>query len=42
MIVYVRFDVTDPASTTEIWMIGTDGAAAQQLVSGGYLPEWLP
>jgi TolB protein len=42
LIVYVRFDVTDPASTTEIWMIGTDGAAAQQLVSGGYLPEWLP
>lgn len=41
-IVYVRFDVTDPASITEIWSISANGANAQKLVTGGYLPQWLP
>jgi TolB protein len=41
LIVFVRFDVTDPASIAEIWMVGANGTAAQKLVSG-YLPEWLP
>ncbi|HLF01245.1 MAG TPA: hypothetical protein VI547_04675, partial [Anaerolineales bacterium] len=42
VIVYVRFDVTDPASTTELWSISAAGAEAQLLAMGGYLPEWLP
>ena len=42
LIVYVRFDVTDAASTPEIWMMSADGASAQKLVTGGYLPQWLP
>ena len=42
LIVYVRFDVTDPASTTEIWTISANEAGAQKLVEGGYLPAWLP
>jgi Tol biopolymer transport system component len=41
-IVYVRFDVTDPASITEIWSVSANGANAQKLVTGGYLPQWLP
>lgn len=41
-IVYMRFDVTDPASPAELWIIKTDGSQARQLVAGGYLPEWLP
>jgi TolB protein len=42
LIVYVRFDVTDPASTPEIWMMSADGVSSQKLVAGGYLPQWLP
>lgn len=42
LIVYVRFDVTDAAGTPEIWMMSADGASAQKLVAGGYLPHWLP
>jgi Tol biopolymer transport system component len=41
-IVYVRFDVTDPASTTEVWTIGVDGLNPQKLATGGFLPMWLP
>jgi Tol biopolymer transport system component len=41
-VMYVRFDVTDPASTTEIWIIGADGLNPQKLVTGGFLPVWLP
>ncbi|HKZ69844.1 MAG TPA: hypothetical protein VJ020_07180, partial [Anaerolineales bacterium] len=42
LIVYVRFDVSDPASTTEIWSVSANGAGAMKLVTGGYLPAWLP
>jgi Tol biopolymer transport system component len=42
IIVYVRFDVTDPSSTTEIWSMSADGTSALKLVTGGYLPAWLP
>jgi len=42
LMVYVRFDATDPASTTEIWMMTADGSGAQQLAAGGYSPKWLP
>ena len=41
-LVYVRFDVTDAASTTEIWMMSADGSSARKLVTGGFLPAWLP
>ncbi len=41
-IVFMRFDVTDPSSPPEIWMIDKDGANARKLVSAAYLPEWLP
>ena len=42
LIVYVRFDVTAPASVTEIWSVNANGTNAQKLVTGGYLPQWLP
>lgn len=42
LIVYVRFDVTDAASITEIWSMSADGTGARKLVTGGYLPVWLP
>ena len=41
-IVFMRFDVTDPSSPPEVWMIDKDGTNARKLVSAGYLPEWLP
>ncbi len=41
-IVFMRFDVTDPSSPPEIWMIDKDGANARKLISAGYLPAWLP
>lgn len=42
IIVYVRFDVTDAASTTEIWSMSADGTSPLKLATGGYLPVWLP
>jgi Tol biopolymer transport system component len=41
-LVYVRFDVTDPASISEIWSVSANGADAKKLVTGGYSPQWLP
>jgi len=41
-LLYVRFDVTDAASTTEIWSMSANGTSATKLVTGGYLPVWLP
>jgi len=41
-IVYMRFDVTDPGSPAELWIVDADGSEARLLAQGGYLPEWLP
>lgn len=41
-VVFVRFDVTDPASLTEIWRINVNGANAEKLVTDGLVPVWLP
>lgn len=41
-IVYMRFDMTDPANPAELWIINADGKGARLLVQGGYLAEWLP
>ncbi len=39
---YMRYNVIDPNQPAEIWLINSDGTAARQLTTGGYLPEWLP
>lgn len=41
-LVYMRFDVTDPSSLPELWVVNADGSNPRLLVAGGYLPEWLP
>ena len=41
-LVYMRFNATAPDQPAEIWTIGADGSGARRLVTGGYLPTWLP
>lgn len=41
-LVYMRFNAAAPDQPAEIWTIGADGTGARRLVTGGYLPEWLP
>jgi TolB protein len=42
LLVYMRFDVTDPSGLPELWAMNADGANPRLLVTGGYLPEWMP
>ncbi len=42
MLVYMRFNVTDPSTAPEVWAMNADGANPRLLATGGYLPEWLP
>ena len=41
-LVFMRFNAIDPNAAAEIWLINADGTGARRLVTGGYLPEWLP
>ncbi len=41
-LVYMRFNATAPDQPAEIWTVGADGSGAHRLVTGGYLPTWLP
>lgn len=41
-IAYMRFNQVNSTSTPEIWLIQSDGSQNQQLVSGGYSPQWIP
>lgn len=41
-LVYMRFNVTEPQKPAEIWIMPADGIAPHMLVTGGYLPKWLP
>lgn len=41
-IAYMRFNQVNPTSSPEIWLIQSDGSQNQQLVSGGYNPQWIP
>lgn len=41
-IAYMRFNQVNPTSSPEIWLIQNDGSQNQQLVSGGYNPQWIP
>ena len=41
-LVYMRFNPAAAEQPAEIWTINTDGSGARLLVTGGYLPKWLP
>lgn len=48
-LVYMRNNAVTPGLPAEIWTInvadplqGADGTGARKLVSGGYLPQWMP
>lgn len=41
-LVYMRADAVDPNQPAEIWLSNAEGSEARRLVTGGYLPEWLP
>lgn len=41
-LIFQRFDVTAAATPAEIWAINADGADLRRIISGGYLPAWLP
>jgi len=39
---YVRIDAGALDQPSEIWLVNADGSGARRLVTGGYLPAWLP
>jgi Tol biopolymer transport system component len=41
-LVYMRFNPAAIEQPAEIWTIWADGSGARLLVTGGYLPAWLP
>lgn len=41
-LVYTRFNQSDLIEDVEIWMVDLDTGAAEQLVEGGYAPQWIP
>ena len=41
-LVFMRFHETNPSDPPEIWTINPDGSGAHVLVTGGFLPQWLP
>ncbi len=41
-LVYMRFNPAAADQPAEIWTINSDGTSARLLVTGGYLPKWLP
>jgi Tol biopolymer transport system component len=38
---YVRFNLDEPTTPPELWVINTDGSNSLQLVIGGYAPQWI-
>ena len=41
-LVFMRFHETNPSDPPEIWTVNADGSDAHSLVTGGFLPQWLP
>jgi len=41
-LVFMRFHETNPSDPPEIWIMNADGSNAHSLVTGGFLPQWLP
>lgn len=41
-IAYARFNKNVLTEPPEIWIMNADGSGATRLISGGYLPQWLP
>lgn len=42
MLLYQRFDLSDPAATPEVWTMNLDEGVPTLIAPGGYLPAWLP
>lgn len=42
MLVYMRFNQAEITQPAEIWLIGADGEGTRSMVTGGFLPRWLP
>ena len=42
MLLYQRFDLSDPAAVPEVWTLRLAGGATTRIAPGGYLPAWLP
>lgn len=41
-LLFMTFHETVPGDPPEIWCVATDGSDPRRLVTGGYLPKWLP
>jgi Tol biopolymer transport system component len=41
-LVYMLFHETVPSDPPEIWCLDADGSNPRRLVTGGFLPKWLP
>lgn len=39
---FVRFNEQVPTDPPQIWLINADGNGAQQLITAGYDPQWIP
>ena len=39
---YIRFNQEAPTQPPEIWLVNADGSGAQQLLTGGFSPRWIP
>jgi Tol biopolymer transport system component len=39
---YIRFNQDSPTQPPEIWLVKADGSDPQQLVTGGFEPQWIP
>ncbi|MBN1265055.1 MAG: Ig-like domain-containing protein [Anaerolineales bacterium] len=41
-LVYTRFNQSEISEQIEIWMVNLDTGETEQLVVGGYTPQWIP
>jgi len=39
---FVRFNENIPTDPPQLWLIHADGSQAQQLITAGYAPQWIP
>ena len=39
---YLRFNQDTLTDPPELWIMNADGSNPQQLVIGGYAPQWIP
>jgi Tol biopolymer transport system component len=42
VIVYNRFNQSDLAQPVEIWLVNIEEKIPQEVIAGGYSPQWIP